>query len=115
MTEPVAKGWMRIAFERAMRLKEHECDMAGGHYTNQRTHDLWTSFKAGIVANPGRGTFVVAEIRNSQPYFPDSERTQEFRDNAKEAMRKRADRTGAICAVFQQIGAYDPRPKLPKN
>lgn len=111
----VSKGWMRIMFERSMRLTEEQAAMENGHYTVPDTQGKWSAFKAGMQATPNRGTFVIAEIRNGQPHFPTSELTHDYKDSAKDAQRKRAERTGIICAVFQLISAFDPSPNKPKN
>jgi hypothetical protein len=108
------RGLTRKAFEHAMSLKPEQCVLdSNGHYANSLTHALWHAFKAGISYAPTRGTFVVAELQSSTPYFNPAPRTYPFADLARQAMRDQALRLDRKCAVFQQITVFTPHSKSP--
>jgi hypothetical protein len=101
------KGWVRHAFEHALRLPPECCLMESGHYTNPLTHDLFVAFKAGLAITPTRGQFVIAELRSGTPHFPNPA-IYPFKDLARDAQRDHSHSTGAVCAIFQQVSVYDP-------
>ncbi len=103
------KGWARQAFEHTVRLSPDDTvTNAHGEYTKQHTQDLWRAFKAGLGFTAQKGLFVVAEIHDGHPYFPANVFKHDFKDEARDAQKRLALKTGAICAVFQQVSAYNP-------
>lgn len=115
MSSASVKGWMRMSFEHAMRLTPQQCKTVDGHYVNPLTHALYAAFKAGISCSPSRGTFVIADLHEGKPYFPQDEEVHAYKDLATKAQRARANKTGAVVAIYHQISAYDPTWPLPKN
>lgn len=103
------RGLTRKAFEHALRLNPEQCLLdANGHYVNPLTHALWGAFKAGTSYAPTRGTFVIAELQRSTPYFDPVPRTYPYADLARQAMRDQALRLNRKCAVFQQVTVFTP-------
>jgi len=109
------KSFTRLAFEHALRLTTDQCITdRHGHYINPMTQKLWAAFKAGTNYTPSRGTFVIAEIHNGNPCFPPEVGTFAFKDEARAAQRDQALKTGAICAVYQQVSSFNPSREASK-